>query len=64
MSDRVSVSARVDADVAGRRVDRFLADDLALFPRSQIAHRDVVIRVDGRACKPSHRLKAGPVLGN
>jgi len=62
MNERESVSARVPEEAVGRRVDRFIADDLGLFPRSQIAHRDVVVRVDGSVRKLSHRLRAGELV--
>lgn len=62
MNSRESTSARVPEEAAGTRVDRYIADELGLFPRSQIAHRDVVVRVEGRERKLSHRLKAGELL--
>ena len=62
MSSRETVSARVPEEAAGTRVDRYIADELNLFPRSQIAHREVVVRVGGRVCKLSHRLKAGELV--
>lgn len=62
MNRRESASARVPDEAAGTRVDRFIADDLGLFPRSQIAHRDVAVRVDGRSTKLSHRLKPGELV--
>ncbi|MFW5744880.1 MAG: RluA family pseudouridine synthase [Spirochaetota bacterium] len=62
MSSRETVSARVPDEAAGTRVDRYIADALDLFPRSQIAHRDVVVRVGGRVCKLSHRLRAGELV--
>jgi 23S rRNA pseudouridine1911/1915/1917 synthase len=44
------------------RVDRFLAEELELFARSQIAHRDVVVRVATMPIKLSRRLQAGERL--
>lgn len=43
----------------GMRLDRFIAEELALFSRSQLKHRAVAIRVNGAEAKPSHRLKLG-----
>ncbi len=41
------------------RVDRYLAECLELFPRSQIVHRDVVVRVAGAEVKLSRKLREG-----
>ncbi len=62
MSSRREARAIVDPDASGMRVDRYLAERLELFPRSQIAHRDVVVRVDGEDVKPSRRLREGEVV--
>ncbi len=44
------------------RVDRYIAERLALFTRSQGRSRLVGIRVNGREVKRSRRLKAGDLL--
>lgn len=41
------------------RIDRFIAEELALFSRSQLKNRAVDIRVNGVEAKPSYRLKLG-----
>jgi 23S rRNA pseudouridine1911/1915/1917 synthase len=49
-------------DASGMRVDRYLAEHLELFPRSQIAHRDVVVRVNGEVVKLSRKLREEDVV--
>jgi 23S rRNA pseudouridine1911/1915/1917 synthase len=62
MGERRVVRIGVDPEAAGIRLDRYLAENLGLFPRSQIAHRDVVVRVDGQSVKLSRRVKPGETL--
>ena len=46
----------------GLRVDRYLAEVMQLFPRSQIPHRQVAVRVNERPAKLSQRVRAGDEL--
>lgn len=62
MSDRVRLTATVPEEAGGTRVDRFLADSLALFARSQIPHRAVVVTIAGEEVRLSRRLRAGERL--
>jgi len=57
-----SVHVTADESAAGLRVDRYIADVLALFSRSQLKHRLVDIIVNGTAVKPSHKLRAGDAV--
>lgn len=52
---------RVAAEREGERLDRFLAAELSDLSRSAIARciREGHVRVDGRACAPSTKLRAG-----
>jgi 23S rRNA pseudouridine1911/1915/1917 synthase len=48
-----------DPALAGTRLDRFVAEHLGLFTRSQLRSRVTALRVNGRAARPSQRLKPG-----
>ena len=52
MSDRQEVRATVGQNHAGVRVDRFVADEMELFSRSQLRHHGVAITVNGKIAKP------------
>ncbi len=52
----------VDLDGPPLRVDVYLCDTLSLFPRSQLAKRNAVIRMNGREVKPSRKVKSGDVV--
>lgn len=62
MSEPVRLSAVVPDEARGLRLDRFLAETLALFPRSQIPHRAVVVRIDGTEARLSRRVQPGDRL--
>ena len=44
------------------RLDKYLADTLDLFPRTQYERRKVVVTLGGKAVKPSLKLAGGEVL--
>jgi 23S rRNA pseudouridine1911/1915/1917 synthase len=48
-----------DASVAGIRLDRFVAEHMGLFTRSQAKSRVAGMRVNGEPSRPSRRLKLG-----
>lgn len=48
-----------DAASAGMRLDRFVAERMGLFTRSQAKSRVAVMLVNGEAARPSRRLKLG-----
>lgn len=56
------VATTVDDEWVGERVDRFVAEGLDLFPRSQLRRRRTEVWVGGREVKPSYRLKEGDRL--
>jgi 23S rRNA pseudouridine1911/1915/1917 synthase len=60
--DRTRAGARVDADHAGMRADRYVTDVLDLFPRSQLKTRDARFFVDGTAAKPSRTVHEGELV--
>ena len=62
MNERLSVSAEVPSEATGVRIDRFLAERLELFHRSQIPHRDVRVTIAGHEVKLSRRLRGGETL--
>ena len=50
----------IDEDrFAGMRIDRYLAEELALFSRSQLKTREVSLEVNGKPAKWSHRIGLG-----
>jgi 23S rRNA pseudouridine1911/1915/1917 synthase len=51
-----------DAGLAGMRLDRFVAERMGLFTRSQARSRVVGLRVNGEPARPSRRLKRGDVV--
>ncbi len=53
------MTTTVDDEWVGERVDRFVAEGLDLFPRSQLRRRQTEVWVEGRRVKPSYRLKEG-----
>lgn len=53
------MTTTVDEEWEGERVDRFVAEGLDLFPRSQLRRRQTEVWVDGRPVKPSYRVKEG-----
>lgn len=44
------------------RLDKYVSDTLALFPRSQYDRRNVAVTCSGKALKPSFRLEGGEEL--
>ena len=62
MTDRTLLRSEIDESANGMRVDRYIAERLDLFPRSQIAHRDVTVRIDGSGVKLSYKVRSGEVL--
>jgi 23S rRNA pseudouridine1911/1915/1917 synthase len=60
--ERETVRGVVSAEQDGMRVDRFIGEILAPFPRSQLKSRDVVIRIDGHPAKPSHAVHRGQTV--
>ncbi len=60
--DSRDVATTVDDDWVGERVDRFVAEGLDLFPRSQLRRRGTEVWVGGRRVKPSYRLREGDRL--
>jgi len=63
VSSRLHQTQTVTAEHSGMRVDRFVSDVMGLFPRSQLAHRNVRIHVNGLDAKPSRRVTAGDIVG-
>ncbi|HUX19842.1 MAG TPA: RluA family pseudouridine synthase [Spirochaetia bacterium] len=51
-----------DPQFAGIRVDRYVAEELSLFTRSQLKSREVTILVNGRAAKWSRHLVVGDIV--
>ncbi len=51
-----------DPALGGLRVDRFLAENLGLFSRSQIPSRVRELAINGVPCRPSRRLKVGDLV--
>ncbi|MFW6343693.1 MAG: RluA family pseudouridine synthase [Sediminispirochaetaceae bacterium] len=63
ISDYRTLSHIVDEPEAeGLRADKYIADFLELFTRSQLKQREVQLRMDGTAVKPSKPVKYGTVL--
>ena len=62
MTDRNLLTSEIDETANGMRVDRYIAERLGLFPRSQIAHRDVMVRVDGSVVKLSYKVRSGETV--
>jgi 23S rRNA pseudouridine1911/1915/1917 synthase len=60
--DSRDVATTVEDEWVGERVDRFVAECLDLFPRSQLRRRRTELRIGGRQVKPSYRLKEGDRL--
>jgi 23S rRNA pseudouridine1911/1915/1917 synthase len=55
-----TAEARVDdAALAGTRLDRFVAEHMGLFTRSQAKARVAALRVNGEPARPSRRLRLG-----
>lgn len=52
----------VDASFAGVRLDKYIAEALNLFSRSQIQHRNLSARVNGKAVKLSSRVVEGDLV--
>jgi 23S rRNA pseudouridine1911/1915/1917 synthase len=48
-----------DAGLAGMRLDRFVAEHMGLFTRSQTKSRVAGLRVNGEPARPSRRLRVG-----
>jgi 23S rRNA pseudouridine1911/1915/1917 synthase len=48
-----------DPGLAGTRLDRFVADHMGLFSRSQARSRVTALRVNGEPARPARRLKHG-----
>jgi 23S rRNA pseudouridine1911/1915/1917 synthase len=48
-----------DPGLAGTRLDRFVADRMGLFTRSQARSRITALRVNGEPARPARRLKPG-----
>jgi 23S rRNA pseudouridine1911/1915/1917 synthase len=57
-----SLEATVEPQHSGVRLDKYIADVLGLFSRSQIPHRQVTVQVNGAEAKLSTRLGAGDRL--
>jgi len=62
MTERNRLTSTIDETAEGMRADRYIAERLDLFPRSQIAHRDVTVRVNGNEVKLSYRVRSGETL--
>jgi len=62
MSDRQEVDGTAGEDHAGMRVDRFVADQMDLFSRSQFHQHDVSIFVNNKIVKPSRLLRSGDLV--
>ena len=62
LSNDESIVATVEEQHAGLRVDRYIAEVLELFPRSQIAHRNVHVLIDDAEVRMSRKLKAGETV--
>lgn len=56
------VDATVPGDVDDVRVDKYIAEVLALLSRSQMAARSAEIAVNGMPVKPSHRVRSGDTV--
>jgi 23S rRNA pseudouridine1911/1915/1917 synthase len=55
-----TAEARVDdAGLAGMRLDRFVAEKMGLFTRSQAKSRVTALRVNGEPARPSRHLRIG-----
>ncbi|MFP4114500.1 MAG: RluA family pseudouridine synthase [Spirochaetota bacterium] len=59
---RTKLRVIVPEEAAGMRLDRYLAEELSLFPRSQIAHRAVTVKTAANEQKLSRRIRAGEEL--
>jgi len=65
MSDnnpRILESRVEDPAVRGMRLDRYIAERMGLFPRSQIESRVVALRVNGKDARRSKKLKPGDLV--
>lgn len=51
-----------DPEIAGMRVDRYIADHLALLSRSQLKQRGTELTINGKPAKWSHHLAVGDVV--
>jgi len=51
-----------DTACAGMRADRYVAEHLRLFTRSQLKSREVGLEINGKEAKWSHRLSLGDVV--
>jgi 23S rRNA pseudouridine1911/1915/1917 synthase len=57
LEDRIA-----DPEADGMRLDRYIAERIGLFPRSQIGSRVVFLRLNGKEVRRSKRLKLGDFL--
>jgi 23S rRNA pseudouridine1911/1915/1917 synthase len=57
-----TVQTVVEEKAQGQRLDRYISEQLELFPRSQVKKRVVSWEVNGAAAKPSTRLNRGDRL--
>ncbi|MFO7849778.1 MAG: RluA family pseudouridine synthase, partial [Spirochaetia bacterium] len=61
--DYQTFSSIVDEPEAeGLRADKYIADYLELFTRSQLKQREVQLRMDGKPIKPAKTVRYGAVL--
>ncbi len=59
MNARREAGAVAGEEHAGMRIDRFVADEMDLFSRSQFRRHGVVISVNDKIAKPSRLLRSG-----
>lgn len=59
MSDQQEAEAKAGEEHAGMRVDRFVADEMDLFSRSQFRRHGVAISINEKTAKPSRLLRSG-----
>ncbi|MEE8441248.1 MAG: RluA family pseudouridine synthase [Spirochaetia bacterium] len=62
MSGRREAEAKAGEEHSGIRVDRFVADEMDLFSRSQFHRHGVAIEINGKITKPSRLLHNGDVV--
>lgn len=61
-SEELTAEALVTEDSGGLRVDRFVAEEMGLFRRSQFAQHRVTIVVNGTSAKPSRKVRKGDLV--
>ena len=62
MNCQVFTTVVEEPEAEGLRLDKYIADYLELFTRSQLKQRSIELKMNGRAVKPSKSVRCGAVL--